>query len=194
MSPKIMMIVTAISLCFSNLAMAKDCVWPYVGVVGGGSVSDSNRLSLSTGYSIGGLAGFEFCNARVEAEVVYRASDIDSADSVRSSGDVSLISYMVNGYYEFNVDSKKWRPYVGGGAGVSTAEMSALFVNGTQVSGRSSDTRFSYQGIGGVGFFLTKNLVLDVSYRYFSTLRFQFENFSTDLTTHNIVVGSRWRF
>ena len=178
----------------ANMAAASDCVWPYVEVIGGASVSQGTSLNLSTGYAAGGVAGVEFCNARVEAEVAYRTNKIDEVNSVKSGGDISVLSYLVNGYYEFDVNSKVWRPYAGVGAGLATAELSGLTIGGVPVSSGPRDTRFAYQGIAGVGFYVTKHIVFDASYRYFSTLRYQFDSLSTSYSTHNVLLGARLRF
>src|ERR1039457_3334906 len=157
MKKMISALITAILLCTASMSMAKDCMWPYVGAIGGASIaSPDDRLNLATGYMVGGVVGVEFCNARLEAEVAYHSNNIDYVNSVRTGGDISVRSYLVNGFYEFDVSSKKWRPYVGGGAGLATADISPLVVGGVQVNAGASDTRFAYQGIGGLAFYLTK--------------------------------------
>lgn len=192
---KIIVIVAAALLGMSNMALAAgSCAWPYVGVIGGAAISGGGKLDTATGYVVGGVGGVEFCNARLEAEVAYRSSKIDYANAVRVNGDISLLSYMVNGLYELDLESKKWRPYFGGGLGLATADISALTSGGLVVNNSSSDTRFAYQGIGGIGYFATPHLVLDASYRYFSTLRYQLDTLSTNYTTHNVMFGARLRF
>ena len=175
-------------------AMAADCVWPYVGVTGGGTMSSDNVLNLATGYTVGGIVGVEYCKARLEAEVSYQSAKIDDVGGVKVDGDISLISYILNGYYEFDTGSKKWRPYVGAGGGFGTAKTSSLVASGVSVSNRSSATRFVYQGTAGIGYFLTPHLAIDLSYRYFSSLKYELDNLSTNYTTHNMLVGARWRF
>jgi opacity protein-like surface antigen len=188
-------LVATLVLGVASLSAAGDCSWPYVGIVGGASTGGDTRLSLATGYSVGGVAGFEFCKARVEAEVVYRNSNVDSLGGVAATGGINLLSYMVNGVYEFDVNNRSWRPYVGGGGGLARAELSSDFaVGGVPVSGGSTDTRFAYQAIGGIGYYLTKHIVLDASYRYFSTLRFKLGEVDASYTAHNAVVGARFRF
>jgi OmpA-OmpF porin, OOP family len=188
-------LVATFVLGVASLSAAGDCSWPYVGIIGGASTGSDTRLSLATGYSVGGVAGFEFCNARVEAEVSYRNSSVDNLGGAAATGSIDMLSYMVNGYYEFNVNNRKWRPYVGGGGGLARAELSSDFaVGGVPVSGGSTDTRFAYQGIAGVGYYLTKHIVLDASYRFFSTLRFKLGGVDASYATHNAFVGARLRF
>lgn len=188
------LITTIFLLATSGAALASDCVWPYVGVIAGVSAGADSTLKLGNGFQFAGLAGAEFCKARVEAEIGYRKSDVDSVRGVPAGGTINLVSYMVNGYYEFDVKSKIIRPYVGGGAGLATADLSSGYsVGGVPAAGGTS-TKFAYQGIGGVGFFVTPHFVLDTSYRYFSTLKYDIGALDAPYSTHNIVIGGRWRF
>lgn len=178
-------------------ASADDCLWPYLGVIGGVALDGvtSNTVSLDTGYSFGAVAGLEMCQARVEAEVAYRKSDVTWAVGLRSSGNFSLVSYMVNGFYEFDTGNKRWRPYVGGGVGMATVDSSTIITDsGVVIAKTASDSDLAYQGIAGVGYYLTKHVVLDASYRYFSTAKLRLDTMDLPFTTHNVAIGARYRF
>lgn len=194
MKKKIAALVATFMFALTGTSMAGDCVWPYIGVVGGAAFTGSNTVDIADGYSVGGVAGLEYCNSRIEAEVTYRSSHIDQLTLGSVSGNFHLMSYMLNGLLEIDVNSKKWRPYLGLGAGLASADISSITSGGVQISGGTSATKFAYQGIAGIGYFLTPNLVIDGSYRYFSTSKYRFDGLAVDYGTHNLLLGGRWRF
>lgn len=95
-------------------------------------------------------------------------------------------------------------PYIGGGVGVAFTSFEATGTNATDsIAFDGSTPRFAYQGIAGLAVDLAENLILDLSYRYTSTLKRGasndltdpvFSNIRTGTDTHSLFAGLRWQF
>jgi opacity protein-like surface antigen len=190
---------------------------PYVGLEGGVTfLSDSSfdvaginvgDIKFDTGWGVGLTGGYDFGTWRLEGELVYRANDVkefsDSAGSSPLDGDVSSTALMVNAYYDFRTISPSVIPYVG--AGIGAAFVTADVTDPDPVSGGKvlddDDTVFAYQLIAGVAFPVSKELAIDLNYRYFGTTDPSFEivggggvSGDAEVQSHNIFVGLRYSF
>lgn len=108
------------------------------------------------GYGLQAHGGYDFGGPRLEAEVAYRGSSLDSLAKVtqKVSGDTSALSFMTNGVYQFMPNSN-WHPFIGAGIGV--ARVNAEWkVNGERVL-NDSEWTFAYQGFAGVAYDIDKN-------------------------------------
>lgn len=155
-------IVTCLLLVLSyTLACADD--GPYIGVTGGmGFIHNSDRTvgGSPVTYNIGykpGLA-FNICaggiigSGRFEGEFGYKPAEIKKS-ALGVSKDTTIMSYMLNGYYDIKTNNKI-TPFIGAGIGVLHAEM-----------GSGGDNKLGYQFITGAGYSLSNSAVFDISYR-----------------------------
>ncbi len=149
----------------------------YVGLGGGGgwasdSDIDGTGIDTSADYDAGpviGLSlGYAFADGlRGEVELANRWNDADSIGSSNGSGDVTALSAMINGFYDFNMDGS-FTPYVGAGIGGAQVEANGLSpVGSTSVDDK--DTVLAYQAMVGVAYSLSDALSLTADYRYFAT-------------------------
>lgn len=211
--PKIVMkaALAAATLFISSAAVAAEPNW-YVSGAGGATWFESadgqaggNSLetSFDTGYAFLGAAGRQFGNGfRAEAELGYRRSEADttqvsSGPEFNTTGSMSALSFMANGYYDFDV-GMKIKPYVGGGIGLARVSANDLRFNGAQLAD-DSDVVFAYQAIGGLGYGLTQNLTAFVEYRYFATVDPTFNatgggDYESQFMSHNAMLGLRYHF
>ncbi len=135
---------------------------------------------------------------RAEIEAAYGRSGVDSiSGGANPGGNISALSGMINGFYDFSTDSAL-KPYVGFGIGAARLSYNGVTpIGGSRTNDR--DTVFAYQGIAGVSYDLGNDLALTTDYRYFRALD---PNFTTDAGTsvdgefgeHRIMVGLRWSF
>lgn len=203
--------LAATTLFISSAALAADPNW-YVSGAGGatwfeqadGEVNgNSLETSFDTGYVFLGAGGYRFGNGfRAEGEFGYRRSSTDSTQinsgpEFNSDGSMSALSFMANGYYDFDV-GMKIKPYIGGGIGVARVSANDIRINSTQLVD-DSDTVFAYQAIGGLGYDLTQNLTAFVEYRYFATVDPSFNasnggNYDSQFMSHNALLGVRYHF
>lgn len=164
--------------------------------------SSTTTAGNDTGYALqahGGYAfkPFSFATPRLEAEVAYRNSGLESlTDVTDASGDTSSLSLMANGVLSF-LPNRSWHPFVGAGIGMS--RISAEWkVNGSKVVD-DSDWVFAYQAFAGVSYDLTKNWELSAQYRYFGTQDPEFSDNSGDKAkgeygSHAILAGFAYKF
>jgi opacity protein-like surface antigen len=163
---------------------------------------------------IAAAVGFDFSkisnvNARVELEYTYKDSTNFDPESYAyqqgtQSGAQSGTWYnnklqsqalMVNGYYDFKNESK-FTPYVSAGAGVTRVKNTKtdLYLKNTWCEGyveecgvtkTDTDTNFTWSVGAGVAYDVTKNVALDLSYRYVDAGKYNFYHDIDDLTPTN---------
>lgn len=155
------------------------------------------EFSLSGGYNWGML--------RLEGEVGYQKNDIDHisgcyngllgdvcVSDISSSGDVTIYSFLANGYLDF-VNSTAWTPYITGGIGVTKIEIDDLKVDIFPI-GDSDDTVLAYQFGAGVTYTLNKNFAIDLKYRYIVMADPEFEGVDAEISIHHVYFGLRYTF
>ncbi|HIJ97330.1 MAG TPA: porin family protein [Desulfuromonadales bacterium] len=176
---------------------------PYVGVAGGISmVHDSDvkvtgytgkaTASYDAGVGFNLLGGYNFDGARVEGEFGYKNATMDklsgSGGTVKlNDTDITIMSYMVNGYYDFKTNSQL-TPFVGAGLGIINGEIKSQ-------GSKDSDTVFGYQIAVGAGYNVNKNVVLDLAYRFQGAASdFSKNNVSFSYNSSNLLAGIRYNF
>jgi outer membrane protein OmpA-like peptidoglycan-associated protein len=186
-------IVAALLCSTSGVAMAQLSNYPtpaiapasfYVGIFGGAAfplashidgpqVPSGSRATWDTGFVAGGAVGYMVGNGlRVELEGAYRESGISQLYGVNaSSGRISNITAMGNVLYDINTGTFV-TPYVGGGIGVSYAQVRANPAPSAtpQVFFGDHDVVLAYQAIAGLSFQVTPAIALGVDYRFFGTM------------------------
>lgn len=123
-------------------------------------------------------------------------------------------SFLFNLYFDIHTGTI-FTPYVGAGVGVTNASMDYNFKSGRYSipESRFADWKMSWNVGAGVGVALTKNLTLDLGYRYSdlghfgghaglykddyvaeSTWRVDEDHRDYDLTAHEVTLGVRYTF
>ena len=147
-------------------------------------------LSLALGYDLG--------RTRVEAELGYQKSDLDTLDfgiaSFALSGDVSSLSLMCNGYYDFDTGGPA-SPFLTAGVGLAKVDIGDFSVPATGLPPVSDDdTVAAYQFGGGVAFQVNERMTLDLAYRYFATADLNFATTQAEYKVHRFTAGLRLAF
>lgn len=166
------------------------------------TVTDRNGatadVSYANGITLSGSAGYYFGNGlRVEGELVYDKTQIDNitilGTTKKVNADLWNIGLFANGYYDVPV-SKYVTPYILAGVGLKNIYTSGVSVNGVTIWNQDNDAVFAFQlGFGG-GIGITDDIMLDLSYRYSGTSKYNIDQVSTDFTAHNILLGMRYLF
>ena len=154
--------------------------------------SATEELEFDGGYTFGGAIGYIVENVRSEGEVSYQVNDVDSVDGLpaASGQDISALTFLANGYYDFTNDSPM-SFYLTAGIGASKVE-----VDGTE--GSDDDTVFAYQLGAGVGYAASETVTWDFRYRYLGTADPEFgeagDTAEAEVGSHNFTVGVRFAF
>lgn len=202
-----------------------SAVTPYVRMSGGAGLMNNvgyrftaqdkvETDKMHAGAAVEGAFGIKTGRFRVEAAVGYQSNQVDQftlkgtgygvnngLTSTPESGDekwtYSIQSYMVNGFVDFNADSKV-SPFVMAGAGIANImnkELTPADAFGVTVLGTSNGV-FAWQVGAGVGVQASDNITIDLGYRYFAPS--SAEGFAADrvvdLSTSNILLGARYSF
>ena len=163
----------------------------------------SAELEYDTSFTVGGAIGYrlgESGDYRVEGEVAYQNNEVDRiennslpydfGDGVLSSMEASMLTFLLNGYIDFNYGSAfSW--FFTGGLGFARID-GEMTVDG--VSYDEDDTVFAYQAGVGAGYAVTETVTLDCKYRYLGTEDFNIEGGEIEVLSHNITVGIRVAF
>jgi opacity protein-like surface antigen len=128
------------------------------------------------GFGISGAVGYDFGAIRAEGEISYRTNNGDIGTIVGLGagpigGDISALSFMVNGYYDIHSANSPLVPYVGVGLGVASidADISAPLLAPFPQIVDDRTTVFAYQLMAGLGYNISPTMTLTVDYRYFRT-------------------------
>ena len=180
------------------------------------------ELGFSSGITLLGAFGCDYGDYRLEGELGYQANDVDSFgifipdyydigedsadldESIDLDGDITVLSLLVNGYYDIDLGGGvELSPTVGVGvAQVSVDDVNVDMSNIPNGNGDGldeigldiSETTFAYQAGIGLGIPLGDNIMLDARYRYFATTDFTVLVVNTNIESHSALLGLRVGF
>ena len=164
---------------------------------------------LDMGYIFGGAIGFHVRpNIRAELELSHISSDINgqtfdnpifAASSGPASGKIQSTSLMVNAWYDFDA-IERFRPYIGGGVGVSFLKGKSLLNGNTDHEFNDSQSAFAFQAGLGSQVEVSDRVSLDIGYRFRGvpnvTLKTEIPgqvNKSASLFSHTVQLGFRFK-
>lgn len=193
---KLMIITSALLLAVPTICVAAPAphAGPYVSGFIGVSVprdrdvtteyfnntpTNNDQVKFDPGINIGGTGGYDFGYLRLEGEISYKYSEIESITDQNANarfrnpdGNLGVAAFMANAFFDIHNGSIV-TPYLGGGIGFASLHLSDTY--GTDAIGRlrlydeGDDTVFAYQAGAGVEIALNRRFSLDVGYRYFGT-------------------------
>ncbi|WNJ99617.1 OmpA family protein [Thalassospiraceae bacterium LMO-JJ14] len=200
-------IICASTLVAASPALAADRpTGTYLsGGIGANIANDSDVSGSGINTDIGhenGIAGIlalghAYANGiRGEFEVGRRHNSIDQSGTTSTGGSSTVLSAMINGYYDFARGSA-FIPYLGAGIGYGNIDMNVSPVGSTAVN--DSGSGLALQGIAGIGYQMTDSWTGTLEYRYF---RLQGADINTlagsgvdvDYDAHTVMVGLRYTF
>lgn len=172
--------------------------------------STFGTTSLDPGFIISGALGYDFGSFRAEGEIAYRSNDTDEGTFTFApgtgpvDGDVSALSFMANGYYDFHLANSPMAPYLGVGVGFANIDADVTVPNfSPQAIIDDNATVFAYQFMAGLGYNINPTMTLTVDYRYFRTTSPEFscgpaffcvDDAETDYSNHSFNLGARFMF
>ena len=163
------------------------------------------------GIKIAGALGYDFGAFRAEVEIGYLTNEANDGVAIGSGsgpveGDVSVLSFMVNGYYDIHTPNFSLVPYLGvgiGGASIDAVIIAPFLAPFTQVVDDSA-TVFAYQFMAGFGWNVSPTITLTADYRYFATTDPEFTpgnafvpglpDLESDYSNHSFNFGARFAF
>ncbi len=156
----------------------------------------SREMDNKVGYggqgAVGKMFQSDYGDFRLEVEYGYQKADLDDSD-----GDVSLQTFMVNGYYDLPI-TDLFGLYFTVGAGYGDYNLNAGIVetpNGFINYVNHNNGVFAYKGGAGVSFNFTEQFALDLGYEYLGTSDAQINNAEfTNINSHNVVTSFRFMF
>lgn len=211
---KLLLTSAAVLAVFSSAANAAD-ITPYASVKAvmsftdgtiKGTEDDGTRWKENDKLkNFGGdvAVGAKMDAFRAELAYTYLAKDDKTRrdDSEINKSEISGQSFMLNGYYDID-NPTIFKPYVG--AGVGMAKMKYKFKDTDVVDPTDTEThsfsknKFAYSLMAGVGAEVTKNITIDVGYRFTDygsyDKRIEDGKLKFDTKAHQILAGVRYSF
>lgn len=169
-----------------------------LGMPGGMEIEEvEDAVEYDTGLALAAAVGYDFGDVRLEGELSYLSSDVDSILDVPTElwgfddYKTSLTSLMANGYYDIDLNTAGISPYLMGGIGLTIADFKFEYDNTTY---ESDETYFAFQLGTGVGIAVSDKLDLDLGYRYFRPTGTEFEeyNWEASISVHKFMAGLRY--
>ena len=212
------------STALASPALARDGQW-YVGVEGGamivedtdfdiGATGDNLIVEADKGYDVGGFVGYDFGAFRLEAEASYRDADLETVTVgntglgfgpfnaapglYAAGGNVDVLSFMLNGMFDFGPDDGL-QGFVGGGVGVARTGMEGFISRSQPASFDDSDSGFAWQVLAGVRAPLSDNVDVGLKYRLFNSDNVELTDaggrtLQGDVRTHSILGTLSYNF
>lgn len=180
-------------IVIGSTAMA-EAATPYVsGSIGIGMRGDSDvevgsakySASYDTGIVFAGAVGLESGNMRVEGEIGYQKNGIENNDDF----DISMMTYLANGYLDFNLPTAPITPYITAGIGLADVKAEGFGLND------NSCTVLAGQVGVGAAYAISPLIKLDMKYRYLMAGDAEFDNRAkVSIDSHNVMFGLRAGF
>ncbi|ANT65722.1 Adhesin/invasin protein PagN [Prosthecochloris sp. CIB 2401] len=185
--------LAAAMLTFGPSAFEAEAADPYARIgIGPGFLSDSEHgpdIEFKTGVVVNGAIGLDGGPYRVEGEIGYQENKVDRWAELAIDGDeVSILSFMGNGYLDLEMPGSLVTPYLMGGIGLANVDFDAP----AAVGATDSDTVFAWQLGLGVGFRPLPRVTVDIGYRYFTTTDVDAGPVrDIEIASHDILAGVR---
>jgi len=149
-----------------------------------------------------GAVGLREGNYRSEIEIGYQKNDLNSISAsgmtinpatVGLSGNVSILTGLVNAYYDIDTGTR-FRPYVSGGVGFARIDAKFNVTGVTGISTSDQDTVLAYQFGAGLGYDVSDNITIEAGYRYLTGQDAEFGTDKASFASHNFSAGIRIHF
>ncbi|WP_287373902.1 outer membrane beta-barrel protein [Prosthecochloris sp.] len=192
----------ALLVFFASAPLARAAT-PYVSASAGlaflrdsdieeGGVTTEEAIEYETGFALNGALGLDGGMYRIEGAVGYQVNDWDDVNGIELAdnvdAEVSILSFMANGYLDIEMPVSMVTPYLTAGVGVANVDIEAFDES-------DDDTVFAYQFGAGVGIDAMPNVMLDLGYRYFATGDVSpADDVEVSIASHNIMAGVRVNF
>lgn len=159
------------------------------------TIPRSGSFQYDNALSYAGALGLRLTKQfRAEAEISYRKTDFDrvhfaGAGNFNMGGDLGTWLYMVNGYYDFDLEWEHIQPYVSAGIGVAYHTGEIDDTSGLGIDAADSSIGFAWQVGGGLKYRMNDDLAFTGGYRWLSTTDAQFDNYDFEYGGHEIRFG-----
>lgn len=206
---KLLLTSAAVLAVFTSAANAAD-ITPYASVKAVMSFTDGkikvdgeNENDKLKNFGGDVAVGAKMGAVRAELAYTYLAKDDKTRkyDDGKDKTEISGQSFMLNGYYDLE-NPTIFKPYVGAGVGMAKIKYQAKYTDFVDPDFNSSDSvsknKFAYSLMAGVGAEITKNVTLDIGYRYTDYGSFskniEGDKVKFDTKAHQVLAGVRYSF
>jgi len=183
----------------------------------GVATENALRNTYEPGWEVGGNLGYDFGMFRAEFEVAYKNTNLNevtvngvipviphgnenrrappSGVYTAADGNARILSFMLNGMFDFGGTDTPWSGFVGGGAGIARTQAHIWQLQKFGLAyADDSDTGFAWQVVAGLRRSLSDKVDLSLKYRFFNVndLSFQTTNgldLDGSFRSHSLLLG-----
>lgn len=154
----------------------------------------SGTYKTNNAMSFSGAIGLRLNRQiRFEGEMSYRKNDfseiVASTGLYPTGGEISNMSWFLNGFYDFDQFKWKAKPYLSAGLGLMRFNGSVEPAGGALQSSDDTAYALGWQLGGGLKYRLNPGLALTGGYRYLSASDFGIGVYNADYNAHEFNVG-----
>ena len=159
------------------------------------SVPQGGDFEYKNAGSFAGALGLRISpQLRLEGEVSYRNADLSSVDfnnngTFDMGGNMRTYLFMLNAYYDFDLEWEKISPFVSAGFGLAYHDGEIDDSSGFATDATASDMGFVYQVGGGLKYRWDENLAFSGGYRYIGGSDISIDTYDIDYSNHEIRFG-----
>lgn len=197
--------IASAALVCANLAQAQSSriyLASYLGLnthteseFGESTVPQGGDIEFDNAISFAGALGVRVNEQwRLEGEVSFRTADMDRIDfdtagSFGLGGELQTYLFMLNTYYDFDLEWENITPFVSAGVGLAWHDGEIDDISGVAIDATDSDVGFAYQVGGGLKYRLDDDLAFTGGYRYLGTSDIQFDTYDFEYDSHEFRFG-----
>ena len=193
-----------------------------------GNEDDTVDFSFDSGIALTAAIGCDFGSTRLEAELGYQKNDVSSLTfdfyddyygedftiSEDGTGNVSLTTFMLNGYYDIKpMDNSDIEIFLTAGVGAAFVHFDEVgpgydpyehdYYYDPHYTSTFSETTWAYQLGAGIAVPVGDGIMVEARYRYFDTADFTSRDddeltledpMNISLESHSALVGLRYNF
>ncbi len=189
--------------------------------------ADERRFSIEmateSGIALTGAIGYDMGAVRAEAEIGYQANDASKLTLYKDGdfdkdwdfqGDISLTTFMVNGYYDIELmEDSGIELFLTAGVGAAfynfddLGENKDIDLEDNDRIGTLNGGTYAFQLGAGLGIPVGDGITVDARYRYFNTgdvstnedfngfyMRGDDDAYNLDFSSHSALIGLRYNF
>jgi len=185
--------------------------WRTVSLADGTTASLDGTVQFSTGFAARAAFGAYYGDFRIELELGYSTTTIDSATASTSAGNAADVGLSIdidryaagtNFFFDWPIEYQGLRPYAGIGIGYTAVSAGSVegSVNAVALDfpDPTSDGQLTFRGMLGVQYPVDDLITVTADYRYEDTSDFGFASgngsISAESSAHQVGVGVRYNF
>lgn len=157
----------------------------------------SGDMEFDNGVSLAAAMGLRLTPQwRIETEISKRGADFDRVDfagvgggSFKLGGELDTWLYLLNVYYDFDWEWKKFQPFLTAGIGLASQEATINDPNGLLPTASDDSLGFAWSLGGGLKYRVDQDVAITTNYRYIGANDMEVDSYDVEYSNHEFRLG-----